>query len=132
MHIFTGSFYSSQVVIHSNNHYTKDVRIFRHAEIFYSIGGKYFPPQSTKVNFQQDDYFENARPVILRMQNKIGRFVRIDLYFQARWIMISEVSFTSSEWLMHKGLTVVKLQLSATNLVTCSFVKYSFIFHNYL
>ncbi|CAG5136400.1 unnamed protein product, partial [Candidula unifasciata] len=87
----------SQVVIHSNNHYTKDVRIFRHAEIFYSIGGLYFPPQSTKVNFQQDDYFENARPVFLRMQNKIGRYVRIDLYFQAKWIMISEVSFTSTE-----------------------------------
>lgn len=87
-----------QVIIHSNNHYTKDVRIFRHAEIFYSIGGQFFSPQTTKVNFQQDDYFENARPVSLKMQNKIGRFVRIDLYFQAKWIMISEVSFTSSKF----------------------------------
>ncbi|XP_035829229.1 discoidin domain-containing receptor 2, partial [Aplysia californica] len=87
----------SQVVFHSNNHYSKDVRIFRHAEIFSSIGGEYFSAQSTKVNFKQDDYFENARPVVLRMPNHIGRYVKIDLYFQARWIMISEVSFTSTE-----------------------------------
>ncbi|KAH9500698.1 DNA damage responsive protein [Bulinus truncatus] len=32
----------TQVNIHTNNHHSKDVRVFRNAEIFYSIGGKYY------------------------------------------------------------------------------------------
>lgn len=71
--------------------------MFRSAEIFYSIGGKYYLPHTTKINYERDDTIEDARFVPLRMQNKIGRYVKIDLYFQARWIMISEVSFNSSE-----------------------------------
>ncbi|KAK0063350.1 discoidin domain-containing receptor 2 [Biomphalaria pfeifferi] len=87
----------SQVDIHTNNHFTRDVRVFRSAEIFYSIGGKYYLPHTTKINYERDDTIEDARFVPLRMQNKIGKYVKIDLYFQARWIMISEVSFNSTE-----------------------------------
>ena len=86
--------------IHSNNHYTKDVRVFRRAEIFFSIGGQYYQSQPIKFNFQQDSYFENARHVIIRLANQIGRYVRLDLYFESRWIMISEVEFESGERLV--------------------------------
>lgn len=87
----------TQVKIHSNNHYSKEVRVFRRAELFFSVGGKYYQDEPIKYNHQQDSYFENARPVIIRLYNKIGHFVRIDLYFASRWIMISEVEFESEE-----------------------------------
>ncbi|KAK7504484.1 hypothetical protein BaRGS_00004350, partial [Batillaria attramentaria] len=87
----------SQVKIHSNNHYSKEVRVFRRAEVFFSIGGKYYQDAPIKFNYQQDSYFENARQVQIRLYNKIGRFVRLDLYFESRWIMISEVEFDTEE-----------------------------------
>ncbi|PVD21718.1 hypothetical protein C0Q70_17518 [Pomacea canaliculata] len=87
----------SKVVIHSNNHHTKEVRVFRRAELYFSIGGKYYQDAPIKFSYQQDSYFENARLVVIRMYNKIGRYVRIDLYFESRWIMISEAEFESEE-----------------------------------
>ena len=83
--------------IHSNNHYSKEVRVFRRAEIFLSVGGQFYQTQPLKFNYQQDSYFENARQVVIRLANQIGRFVRVDLYFESRWIMISEVEFESGE-----------------------------------
>ncbi|KAL8625921.1 hypothetical protein ACOMHN_012513 [Nucella lapillus] len=85
----------SQVKIHSNNHYSKDVRVFRRAEIFFSVGGKYYQSQPLNFNYQQDSYFENARQVVIRLANRVARYIRVDLYFESRWIMISEVEFES-------------------------------------
>ena len=79
--------------------------MFRRAEIFFSIGGQYYQSQPLKFNYQQDSYFENARKVVIRLANQIGRFVRIDLYFESRWIMISEVEFESGKCL---SVVVVK------------------------
>lgn len=87
----------SQMALHVNNHYDKDVRIFRRADIFYSVGGRYYQPEPTRVDFQPDNTFEEARTVTLKMEHRIGRYLKINFYFQARWIMISELWFTSEK-----------------------------------
>ncbi|XP_059166256.1 discoidin domain-containing receptor 2-like isoform X2 [Physella acuta] len=87
----------TKVEIHANNHFSKDVRIFRHAEIFYSIGGEFYLPHTTKFNYDTDDALDAARYIVIFMNNKIGKYLKIDLYFKAKWIMISEISFLSTE-----------------------------------
>ena len=44
---------------------------------------------------QPDDLFEEARTVPIRLSGVVGRHLRLKLHFQARWIMLSEVSFES-------------------------------------
>ncbi|GFO49410.1 discoidin domain-containing receptor 2 [Plakobranchus ocellatus] len=87
----------SHMLLHVNNHFNKDVHIFRRADIFYSIGGKYYQSEPTRVDFQPDEVFEDARMVTLKMEHKIGKFLKINFFFQARWIMISELSFVSDK-----------------------------------
>ncbi|KAK3781338.1 hypothetical protein RRG08_018964 [Elysia crispata] len=85
----------SQMALHVNNHFDKDVRIFRRADIFYSVGGRHYQANPTRVDFAPDNTFEKARTVTLKMEHRIGQYLKINFYFQARWIMISELWFTS-------------------------------------
>ncbi|XP_055955868.1 discoidin domain-containing receptor 2 isoform X2 [Patella vulgata] len=85
----------SGLSLHCNNHYSKDVWVFRKAEIFFSIGGKYYNTTPIVFEFVRDEYFENARPVLIRLNHRVGKFIKLNLYFESRWIMISEVQFTS-------------------------------------
>jgi discoidin domain receptor family protein 2 len=41
---------------------------------------------------------EHARNVTIKLHNRVGRYLRLQLYFAAKWIMISEVSFDSGEF----------------------------------
>ena len=88
----------TSVRIHSNNLFSKDVRVFRMAKIYFSVGGKYFTSEPVVYNYMRDTLMEFVRPVIINIPHKVGRFARVDLYFDARWIMISEVSFESGEF----------------------------------
>lgn len=85
----------SKVIIHSNNLYSKEVRVFRRGDVYFSIGGQYYQSQPIKFNYQQDPFQESARPVTIRLAHQVARYIRMDLYFESRWIMISEVEFES-------------------------------------
>lgn len=87
----------SKIMIHCNNLYSKEVRVFRKAIVHFSIGGKYYPGPPVRYNFVRDDYFEDARQVMIRLENKVAKYIKMELYFEARWIMISEVSFESGK-----------------------------------
>ena len=85
----------SSVRFHTNNMFTKDVRVFRMAKLYFSIGGKYFLNQPVVYNFMRDTLMEYSRPVIIPAQHRIGKFVKVELYFDARWILLSEIKFES-------------------------------------
>ena len=85
------------MALHVNNHFDKDVYIFRRADIFYSVSGKYYQPEPTRVEYQPDNTFEDARVVTIKMDHRIGQYLKVNFYFQARWIMISELWFTSGQ-----------------------------------
>ncbi|XP_074653908.1 discoidin domain-containing receptor 2-like isoform X2 [Tubulanus polymorphus] len=86
----------TSVRLHCNNLYSKDVRVFKKAQVWFSVGGKYFNPPPIEYRYMRDGLMEFARPVKIRLQNRVGRYVKIQLEFDARWIMISEVSFEST------------------------------------
>ena len=83
------------VRIHCNNMFSKDVRVFRRAEIYSSIGGKLYLGKPIVFDYEQDDNIEFGRYVTIPLPHVVGQFLKIRLYFAARWIMISEMRFES-------------------------------------
>ena len=86
----------NRMTIHTNNLFSKDIFIFKTAMISFSLTneeGNY----SNTIIYQhiRDDIFEIARPVLIELNNQIAKFVRLDLYFDSKWLLISEVTFDS-------------------------------------
>jgi len=90
----------SSVWFHSNNLYTKDIRVFRKAILYFSVGppGSGYQSRPVVFDFMRDTVMEFARNVIIPIPHRIGRTIRIDLYFDAKWLLISEVRFESGTW----------------------------------
>ncbi|XP_066250296.1 discoidin domain-containing receptor 2-like [Euwallacea similis] len=86
----------SAVHIYCNNQFTKDVQVFSMAKVWFSIGGKRFN-RGEPISFEyiEDKIFENARNVTIKLHHRVGKFVKIQLYFASKWILISEVAFES-------------------------------------
>lgn len=89
----------SAVLLHTNNMFSKDVQVFMHAKVFFSIGGQHFNGEPVHFSYMPDTIMEHARDVTIKLHHRIGKFVQIHLYFAARWIMLSEVSFISSKYI---------------------------------
>jgi discoidin domain receptor family protein 2 len=89
----------SGVRFHVNNMFSKEVRVFRKAVLYFSIGPPDTPYQKVPVTFEymRDPMIEFARNVIVQIPHRIAQTVRVDLYFDAKWMMISEVRFESGE-----------------------------------
>ncbi|CAG9781678.1 unnamed protein product [Diatraea saccharalis] len=85
----------SAVHIHCNNRFMRDVQVFSEAVISFSVGGQHFQEDSIHYTPEPDHIFENSRNVTIKLHHRIGRWVRIQLRFAARWILISEVVFDS-------------------------------------
>jgi discoidin domain receptor family protein 2 len=52
--------------------------------------------------YERDDVVEYPRHVTVPLQHAIGRRVVLNMFFDARWIMISEVQFVSGERTVNK------------------------------
>ncbi|CAC5363993.1 DDR2 [Mytilus coruscus] len=85
----------SFMTIHTNNHFSKDVRVFSKAVIYFSVGGKFYQKKPLIHTEYQDKWVEYARDVNVSLSNNIGRYIKVYLYFDDKWIMISEVDFSS-------------------------------------
>jgi len=90
----------SSVSFHANNQHTRDVRVFRAARLTFSGGGDAASGRrrgSRTVNYAylRDDVIEYARMIPVSLHHRLGDRVTVQLYFDARWIMLSEVTFQS-------------------------------------
>ncbi|MFO0089683.1 MAG: hypothetical protein ACK518_02610, partial [bacterium] len=67
-------------------------------QIHFSIGGTVYPGDPIIHRPDEDRIFENSRNVSVKLHHRVGRFVKLRLFFPpepAKWILISEVSFRS-------------------------------------
>ena len=91
----------SAVWLHCSNQFGRGVRVFREARVLFSVGGRHFGAGGgggeVVFPFTRDDFMERSRPVIVPVPHRIAMYVRIELHFDDRWMMISEVSFVSGE-----------------------------------
>nr|XP_012232537.1 PREDICTED: discoidin domain-containing receptor 2-like isoform X2 [Linepithema humile] len=86
--------------LHMNNYFTKDVQVFSYAKVYLGTGGNQFTGEPVHFSYIPDQVLEQAREVTIKLHSRAGRFLKLQLYFAARWIMLSEVIFESviSEW----------------------------------
>ncbi|XP_014291847.1 discoidin domain-containing receptor 2 [Halyomorpha halys] len=85
----------SLINIFTNNYFTKEVQVFSKAKIQFSLGGAVFSRRAVSYTYMPDKALENARNVTIHLHHHIAKYVKIQLYFASRWIMISEVIFES-------------------------------------
>lgn len=86
----------SSVTIYTNNQFTKEVQVFNETKVFFSVGGKRYKGEPITYDSFEDRIMETARNVSFKLHHRVGRFVKLQLFFASRWILISEVSFESS------------------------------------
>ena len=81
---------------HCNNMFSKEVRVFRRAVLYFSAAGRDAYQERTVVyEYMRDTLIEFARNVIVPIPHRVARFIKVELYFDARWMMISEIRFES-------------------------------------
>jgi discoidin domain receptor family member 2 len=95
----------TSVTLHCNNMYSRDVRVFRSAHPAVSRDGITFTPVEPYVTAPVTEPSgggrsgatspEAVRDVTVPLHGAIGRYVRLKLEFNARWMLISEVEFNS-------------------------------------
>ena len=56
-----------------------------------------------------DTALEQARDVTIKLHYQTGRFIKLQLYFAARWIMLSEVIFDSGNKKNHQIIIIYLL-----------------------
>ena len=88
----------TSVILNCNNQFSKDIRVFKMALVYFSVGGNLYQNKPVKFNFQRDSYVDLARPVLIPLNHNLGKFVRLQLYFDAKWMMISEIQFSSGQY----------------------------------
>ncbi|XP_033223235.1 epithelial discoidin domain-containing receptor 1-like [Belonocnema kinseyi] len=85
------------VHIYTNNFFSRDVQVFSKAEVWFSESGEFeIEEDPISYSYIPDNILENARNVSINLHEKVGQFVKFHLFFAARWIMISEVTFKTN------------------------------------
>ena len=104
----------STVDVFVNNHFTKDIQVFSRAKVYFSNEeDKFGDDRVVDFEYMPDLALENARNVTIDLKGEHGKFVMVQLYFAAKWILISEVTFVSGKLLnLLSRLTSVVLRLT--------------------
>lgn len=87
-------------------------QVFVHAKVFFSIGGRQFNGEPVQFSYMPDQVLDHARDVTIKLHHRLGRYLQLHLYFAARWMMLSEITFVSGKRL--------QLQLQLQLLYNCN------------
>ena len=74
------------------------LQVFSQARVFFSIGGRHYSGEPVHFSYVPDLMIERARNVTVKLHSRIGKYVKLQLWFAAKWIMLSEISFDSGRW----------------------------------
>lgn len=78
---------------HCNNMFSKEMTVFRSTNIWFSLDGKQWAHVPEDFEYMPDTVVEKARDVVIHLHHRIGRFIRFDLKFGSKWLLLSEVRF---------------------------------------
>lgn len=79
--------------VHSNNLFNREVRVFASATVF--VGDVDGSPARLWYEYKRDSLSESARSVAVPLRHLVARTLTVQLEFDARWLMISEIQFES-------------------------------------
>ena len=78
--------------------------------MLFSVGGEHYHVHpAVEYEYVVDRIFEYARNVTIRLHGATAKYVKLQLYFELRWILISEVSFDSGEAPVHLYLSNTRI-----------------------
>ena len=85
------------MTVHANNYYPKNIYIFRSIKIEFLNDNHELINNSSSIIYynQHDDQFEMARAIMIDLKNQIASKLKVRLYFDGNWILISEITFHS-------------------------------------
>lgn len=70
------------------------LQVFSKAEVSFTEDGEFYDEREPiSYSYIPDTLLENARNVSIALHGRRARTIKLRLYFAARWIMISEVTF---------------------------------------
>ena len=105
----------SEIRIHTNNMFSKDIEQFRRINLTLYLNENFSDNnQHILIDLSDDRQSEQARWINIPLKNQLAKIILIELTFgNANWMLISEVQFISSE------ISDVKLlaQLNGKNFV---------------
>ncbi|XP_022902114.1 discoidin domain-containing receptor 2-like [Onthophagus taurus] len=85
------------VHIHTNNMFMRGVQIFSSVELYFGLHpGRFQEFPITKV-IAPDQINESARNITIRFKPKLSKFIRLRLRFADKWILLSEITFESTQ-----------------------------------
>jgi len=90
------------VRLHCNNLFTRDVRVFRRAVVRAGLSAtdrSLTAADSAAAvvhDHRRDSLIDFARNVVIALPRVVGRYVSVQLFFDAPWMLLSEVRFESS------------------------------------
>lgn len=73
------------------------LQVFSHAKVYFSVGGRHFTGEPVHFSYMPDLVMEHARNVTVKLHQRLGRFIKLQLYFASRWILLSEITFESGK-----------------------------------
>nr|XP_027199906.1 discoidin domain-containing receptor 2-like isoform X2 [Dermatophagoides pteronyssinus] len=97
----------TSAIFHCHNMFTKDIQVFHSAQIWFSLDGRQWAPIPEDFAYMPDMVVEKARDVIIHLHHRIGRFIKFDFRFAAKWLLISEAIFYSNP--INRGLSINEL-----------------------
>lgn len=86
------------IKLHCNNMFSKDVRVFKEAKVMFSIGGEFYQSEPVDYLYMRDALIEYSRHVVIQLHHRIGKYVKLQLWFDSKWMMISEIQFESGNY----------------------------------
>ena len=122
----------SYVKLFCNNLFSREVRVFSSVKVFFRNDGQQYLAPPIDYDFARDELMEYAREVTIPLRNSVGRYVKLWLFFDSRWMMVSEIQFESGGFSYlsnhshtnHHSTEQTSLEIlqSATRIVSVGFI----------
>jgi hypothetical protein len=88
----------SEIRLHTNNMFSKDIEQFRRINITTYINENIVENKQILIDLSDDRQSEQARWINIPMKDQFAKIIFIELTFgNANWMLISEVQFISNE-----------------------------------
>eukprot|EP00061_Rhincodon_typus_P001705 g15518.t1 len=85
-----------QRVVHCNNMFSRQVKIFKSVDCFFKSGPSVsWEPAPVSTAMVLDNKNPSARYVTVPLNHRAAQFIRCHFYFADSWMMFSEVTFQS-------------------------------------
>ncbi|XP_026682647.1 discoidin domain-containing receptor 2-like, partial [Diaphorina citri] len=69
--------------------------VFSHANVYLSLGGRQFSLEPIQFTYMPDTIMEKARNVTIKLHHKQAKYLKLQMYFSNKWLLISEIMFQS-------------------------------------